>query len=64
MLSAEETNKDLVRRFFEALAQRDLDALEEMMVPDFVNHTKYDAWPALARPPPSTRAGPGPRISD
>jgi ketosteroid isomerase-like protein len=38
--SAEETNKDLVRRFFEALAQRDLDALEEMMVPDFVNHTK------------------------
>jgi hypothetical protein len=38
--SAEETNKDLVRRFFEALTQRDLDALEEMMVPDFVNHTK------------------------
>ena len=32
--------KDLVRRFFEALAQRDLDALEEMMVPEFVNHTK------------------------
>jgi hypothetical protein len=30
--SAEETNKDLVRRFFEALAQRDLDTLEEMMV--------------------------------
>ncbi len=30
----------MVRRFFEALAQRDLDALEEMMVPDFVNHTK------------------------
>ena len=40
MSSAEETNKDLVRRFFEALAQRDLDALQEMMVPDFVNHTK------------------------
>jgi predicted ester cyclase len=38
--SAEETNKDLVPRFFEALAQRDLEALEEMMVPDFVNHTK------------------------
>jgi ketosteroid isomerase-like protein len=38
--SAEESNKDLVRRFFEALAQRDLDALQEMMVPDFVNHTK------------------------
>jgi serine phosphatase RsbU (regulator of sigma subunit)/ketosteroid isomerase-like protein len=38
--SAEETNKDLVRRFFKALVQRDLDALEEMMVPDFVNHTK------------------------
>jgi serine phosphatase RsbU (regulator of sigma subunit) len=39
-VSSEETNKDLVRRFFEALAQRDLAALEEMMVPDFVNHTK------------------------
>src|SRR5215203_5277437 len=23
-----------------------------------------DAWPALGRPPPSTRAGPGPRTSD
>jgi len=38
-MSVEETNKALVRRFVEAQAERDLDALEEMLAPDFVNHS-------------------------
>ena len=37
-VSAEEKNKALVRRFLEAHAKGDLDALEEMLAPDFVNH--------------------------
>jgi ketosteroid isomerase-like protein len=36
-MSAEE-NKALVRRFFEAQVQGDLDALKEMMAQDFVDH--------------------------
>src|SRR5215203_5472204 len=36
---AEEKNKVLVRRFLEAHAKGDLDALEEMMAPDFVDHS-------------------------
>jgi predicted ester cyclase len=32
-------NKALVRRFFEAQAKGDLDALREMMAPDFVDHS-------------------------
>src|SRR5215213_9112750 len=35
----EEKNKVLVRRFLEAHAKGDLDALEEMMAPDFVDHS-------------------------
>ena len=38
-MSAEE-NKALVRRFFEARVRADLDALDEMLAPDFVSHTK------------------------
>jgi serine phosphatase RsbU (regulator of sigma subunit) len=37
-VSAEE-NKALVRRFLEARGKGDLDALEHMMAPDFVDHT-------------------------
>src|SRR5215204_3053991 len=33
-----EENKALVRRFLEAHAKGDLDTLEEMLAPDFVNH--------------------------
>jgi serine phosphatase RsbU (regulator of sigma subunit)/predicted ester cyclase len=33
-----EDNKALVRRFFEAQAKGDLDAVREMMAPDFVDH--------------------------
>src|SRR3712207_4977409 len=33
-----EENKALVRRFLEAHAKGDLDALEEMLAPDFVDH--------------------------
>src|SRR5829696_68336 len=36
-MSAEE-NKALVRRFLEAHAKGDLDTLEQMLTPDFVNH--------------------------
>jgi ketosteroid isomerase-like protein len=39
-MSAEE-NMALVRRFWEArVVKRDLDAVEEMLAPDFVNHNK------------------------
>ena len=38
-MSMEVKNKALVRRFLEAHAKGDLDALEEMMTPDFVNHS-------------------------
>jgi serine phosphatase RsbU (regulator of sigma subunit)/predicted ester cyclase len=37
-MSAEEKNKALVRRFFEARTKADLNAIEEMMTPDFVSH--------------------------
>jgi serine phosphatase RsbU (regulator of sigma subunit)/predicted ester cyclase len=37
-MSAEE-NMALVRRFLEAQGRADLDAMEELMAPDFVNHT-------------------------
>ena len=37
-MSAEEKNKALVRRFFEARTKADLTAIEEMMAPDFVSH--------------------------
>jgi ketosteroid isomerase-like protein len=36
-MSSAEKNKALVRRFLEAHANGDLEALEEMLAPDFVN---------------------------
>ncbi len=40
-MSAEEKNKALVRRFLEAHAGKaDLDALDQMLAPDFVSHIK------------------------
>jgi predicted ester cyclase len=38
--SAEEKNKALVRRFLEARVTGDVDAVDEVLAPDFVNHTK------------------------
>jgi predicted ester cyclase len=38
--SAEENNKALVRRFLEARVRGDVDAMDEMLALDFVNHTK------------------------
>jgi ketosteroid isomerase-like protein len=35
-----EENKALVRRFFEARVKTDLDALDKMLAPDFVSHTR------------------------
>ena len=35
-----EENKALVLRFFEARVKTDLDALDKMLAPDFVSHTK------------------------
>ena len=37
-MSVEEENKALVRRFMEARAKADLNAIEEMMAPDFISH--------------------------
>ncbi len=39
MSEVQEKNKALVRRFFEAQGKEDLDALEKMMAPDFVDHS-------------------------
>ena len=39
MSSEAEANKALIRRFLEAHAKGDLDALEEMLAPDFVDHS-------------------------
>ena len=38
-MSAEEKNKILVRRYVQALHEGDLDALDELLAPDFVDHT-------------------------
>jgi serine phosphatase RsbU (regulator of sigma subunit)/ketosteroid isomerase-like protein len=38
-MSAEETNKVLVRRFVEAQANADLNTLDELLAPDFVDHS-------------------------
>jgi len=38
--SEEEKNKALVRRFLEARVMGDVDAVEKMLAPNFVNHTK------------------------
>jgi serine phosphatase RsbU (regulator of sigma subunit)/ketosteroid isomerase-like protein len=35
-----EENKALVRRFFEARVKTDLDALDKLLAPDFVSHTR------------------------
>jgi ketosteroid isomerase-like protein len=39
-MSAEENNMALARRLMEARVKGDLDALDEMMSPDFVSHAK------------------------
>jgi serine phosphatase RsbU (regulator of sigma subunit)/predicted ester cyclase len=39
-VSSAEENKALARRFLEARIEGDLDAVDEMMTPDFVSHTK------------------------
>jgi len=36
--SEAEKNKALVRRFMEARVKADLNAIEEMMAPDFISH--------------------------
>ena len=38
--SAEENNMALARRFMEARVKGDLDAVDQMMAPDYVSHTK------------------------
>ena len=44
-----EQNKALVRRFLEARVETDLDALDEILAPDFVSHVKLvpgqQTWP-------------------
>jgi serine phosphatase RsbU (regulator of sigma subunit) len=38
--SEEEKNKELARRFMEARVKGNMDAVDEMMAPDYVSHTK------------------------
>ena len=38
-MSSEDKNKALVRRFLEAFANGDLDTLDELLAPDFINHS-------------------------
>src|SRR5215207_3025135 len=38
-VSSEDKNKALVRRFLEAFANGDLDTLDELLAPDFINHS-------------------------
>jgi predicted ester cyclase len=45
MLELEERNKALVRRFVDALNQHNLDALDDLVAPDFVRHCQ--ATPGL-----------------
>ena len=40
MSEVQEKNKALVRRFLEARVMGDVDAVEKMLAPNFVNHTK------------------------
>jgi SnoaL-like domain len=37
----EERNMALVRRFWEAHAKGDLDTLDELLAPDFVDHSSF-----------------------
>ncbi len=41
MSSEEEKNMALVRSFWEAQANADLDTLEEVLAPDFVDHSSF-----------------------
>ena len=43
MSEAQERNKVLVRRFLEAQAKGDLDAVKEMMAPHFLDHNLRSA---------------------
>jgi hypothetical protein len=49
-MSSAEENMALARRFLEARGKADLDAMEQMMAPDFVDHTLAPGqqlwWPA------------------
>src|SRR5215217_7116401 len=38
-VSSEDNNKALARRFLEAFANGDLHTLEELLAPDFINHS-------------------------
>jgi ketosteroid isomerase-like protein len=37
----EEKNKALVRRFWEAVAKGDLDAIDDLLAPEFVDHSAF-----------------------
>jgi ketosteroid isomerase-like protein len=56
-----EENMALVRRFWEARVRGDIDAVDEMLIPDLVSHTKLLPAKSLAlranngRPPNGTR---------
>ena len=41
--ASDETNKELVRRFYEAIGREDYEALKEYAHPDFVFYQQIDA---------------------
>jgi steroid delta-isomerase-like uncharacterized protein len=45
-----EENKAVARRFFEAWNEGDLDAFDEIMAPDSVNHDPQDPFPSESGP--------------
>ena len=49
MSSEQEKNKALARRFLEATARGDLDAMDEMIAPDFVDRSLMPAKSLIAR---------------
>ena len=40
-MSVEEENKYLGRRFLEAMAKGDLDAIDDLLAPEFVDHSSF-----------------------
>ena len=42
-MSSEDNNKVLARRFLEAFANADLDTLDELLAPEFINHSPFQA---------------------
>src|SRR5215208_5487713 len=58
--SEQENNKALARRFLEATARADLDAMDEMMAPEFADRSSWPAKSLIAREAAPGGVPPGP----